>query len=192
MYEYISGTLVNTHINTAIIDVNGIGYKIFTTQHSQKQTSVGENAKFYTHLHVREDIFDIYGFATKEERTTFEMLLSISGVGPKAALNVLSTLTPTELALAIASEDSKAITKVNGVGSKMASRIVLELKDKITKEFETSSVKSFNITPINSTANDAVSALMVLGYSADEAGKAVDGIEAATTEEIVLKALVKL
>lgn len=190
MYEYISGRLAETHLNYAIIDVSGIGYKIFTTQNSLNHASTGEQTQFYTYLHVREDIFDLYGFATKEERTTFEMLLSISGVGPKAALNVLSTLTPAELAIAIASGDYKAITKVNGIGPKVASRIVLELKDKISKEF--ASVKLDNFTPLPAASNDAVSALMALGYSAEQAAKAVEGIDGNTTEEVILKALARL
>ncbi|MDR1101904.1 MAG: Holliday junction branch migration protein RuvA [Clostridiales bacterium] len=190
MYEYISGVLSSKNANTAVVDVGGVGYRMLTTQNSLAACHVGENAIFYTHLHVREDIFDLYGFVTVEERAAFEMLLGISGVGPKAALSVLSCMTPSELALAIVCGDSKAITKANGIGVKVASRIVLELKDKISSEMAAmpeSEAKS--IFAEHTAASDAEAALMVLGYSADAAGRAVKSVGGETTEDIIKNAL---
>ncbi|MBQ6908314.1 MAG: Holliday junction branch migration protein RuvA, partial [Clostridia bacterium] len=153
----------------------------------------GDKVTLYTYLNVHEDVFDLYGFATEDEQTMFLRLLSVSGVGPKAALAVLSVVTPKELALAVITKDSKILTKASGVGVKMAQRIILELADKL-KDSEILPEDATEKTTISTDAqSEAVSALMVLGYSQNEAKSAVSGIDSTLkTEEIVKRALVKL
>lgn len=193
MYYYIKGELVLKQDNFAVVDNGGVGYKIYTSQSSLAGISQGANVTFYTHLYVREDIFDIYGFVTNDELTMFLNLLSVSGVGPKAALAILSAMTPQQLVLAVITSDAKTLTKANGVGAKMAQRVILELKDKL---------KNVDIVPDEAMAEEfisedsggeAVSALMVLGYSQQEAKKAVSKVDLTLpTEEIVKQALLKL
>ena len=193
MYYYIKGELVLKQENFAVVDNGGVGYKIYTSQNSLAGISQGTNVTFYTYLYVREDIFDIYGFVTNDELTMFLNLLSVSGVGPKAALAILSVMTPQQLVLAVITSDAKMLTKANGVGAKMAQRVILELKDKL---------KNVDIIPDEAMAEEfisedsggeAVSALMVLGYSQQEAKKAVSKVDLTLpTEEIVKQALLKL
>ena len=171
MYEYIKGTLAHTGDGYAVIDVGGIGYKIITSNNNLNIAS-GQNVTFYTYLHVKEDIFELYGFATPEERASFLLLLSVSGVGPKAAISILSCLTPANLATAIITNTPKAITAAQGVGPKVASRIILELKDKIgTTEMITSGNEQTS-SP-QSAENEAIVALTSLGYSFNDAAAAV-------------------
>lgn len=196
MYYYIKGRLAKKSDNSVVIDNGGIGYRIYTSANSLSGAGeAGSEIKMYTHLNVREDVFDLYGFITEEERDMFLNLLSVSGVGPKAALAVLSAAAPAKLALAVITGDAKTITKAQGVGPKMAQRIILELKDKLKNE-------DLDILPDDSpetdtkdsgASADAVSALVVLGYSAADASRAVS--EAGTsgnTEEIIKRALVQL
>ena len=134
MYYYIKGKIAKKCENSIIIDNGGIGYRIYTSANSLSTAGEqGSTATIYTHLNVREDVFDLYGFVTEEEREMFLNLISVSGVGPKAALAVLSVTTPAKLALAVITEDIKTITKAQGVGPKMAQRMILELKDKLKK-----------------------------------------------------------
>lgn len=170
MYEYIKGTLAQTGDGYAVIDVGGIGYKLITSNNNLNMPT-GQNVTFYTYLHVKEDIFELYGFATPEERSTFLLLLSVSGVGPKAAISILSCLTPANLATAIITNTPKAITAAQGVGPKVASRIILELKDKIG----TSEMISDNepVMGTQSAENEAIVALTSLGYSFNDAAAAV-------------------
>lgn len=193
MYYYIKGELVLKQDNFAVVDNGGVGYKIYTSQNSISGLMVGSDVTFYTYLYVREDIFDVYGFSTNDELSMFLHLLSVSGVGPKAALAILSVMTPQQLVLAVITSDAKTLTKANGVGAKMAQRVILELKDKL---------KNVDIVPDDAfseeilaedSANEAVSALMVLGYSQQEAKKAVSKVDLTlSTEEIVKQALIKL
>ncbi|MCR4693428.1 MAG: Holliday junction branch migration protein RuvA [Firmicutes bacterium] len=193
MYYYIKGELAIKRDNFAVIDNGGVGYKIYTSAKTLGSFREGDRVTLYTYLNVHEDVFDLYGFASEEEHTMFINLLSVSGVGPKAALAVLSVMTPKELALAVMTKDTKLLTKAQGVGAKMAQRIVLELLDKL---------KNSDIVPDESNAqsvistdaqSEAVSALMVLGYSQNDAKNAVSGIDdTLKTEEIVKRALVKL
>ncbi len=193
MYYYISGKLILKQDNFAVIEAGGVGYKIYTSQNTLNALTQGADARLYTYLHVREDIFDLYGFFANEELSMFLQLLSVSGVGPKAALAVLSVLSPAQLALAVITNDSKALTKAQGVGAKMAQRIILELKDKL---------KNADIVPdgisqadfeADDSRSEAISALMVLGYSQNDAKKAVSGIDPSlSTEEIVRISLAKL
>ena len=160
----------------------------------------GETAMLYTHLQVREDAMDLYGFTTKQEKECFQLLIGISGVGPKAALAILSSVTPDQLALAVMAQDEKALTVAQGVGKKLAQRIILELKDRMTKgqlESASSGISAEEIAPVaaaGSAADDAVAALMVLGYSRAEALSALKGVDtsAMSVDEIVRTALKKL
>lgn len=170
MYEYIKGTLISTGENYVVIDVGGIGYKI-TTSSGNLNTKWGENVTFYTYLHVKEDVFELYGFSSAEERASFLLLLSVSGVGPKAAISILSCLTPSNLATAIITNSPKAITAAQGVGPKVASRIILELKDKIKTTQAIGTAESTETTP--NAENEAVVALTSLGYSFNDAVNAV-------------------
>ena len=192
MYYYISGKLVLKQDNFAVLDNGGIGYKVYTSRTTLDGISGGE-VKLYTYLHVREDIFDLYGFATIEELSMFLQLLSVSGVGPKAALAVLSVVTPSRLALAVITNDTKSLTKAQGVGAKMAQRIILELKDKLKNAEILPKGISEEEFEANDSRSEAVSALIVLGYSQNDAKKAVSGIDASLpAEEIIKIALKKL
>ena len=185
MYDYIKGKIARKGENYAVVEANGIGYRIVTSLRSTECEQ--DDVTFYTHLHVREDIMELYGFTTIEERSSFEMLISISGVGPKAAVSVLSAMSPSALALAVIGGDAKAISRAQGVGPKLAQRIILELKDKV-KDIE---VKDLGEVYVE-TDSEAVSALIVLGYSAQEAKSAVSSAGQGTTEEVIKKALVNL
>ncbi len=170
MYEYIKGTLAATADGYAVIDVGGIGYKIITSNNNLN-IAQGSAVTFYTYLHVKEDVFELYGFSTPEERSSFLLLLSVSGVGPKAAISILSCLTPANLATAIITNTPKAITAAQGVGPKVASRIILELKDKIGT---TEMISKGEIPPTSASAeNEAIVALTSLGYSFNDAAAAV-------------------
>ena len=192
MYYYIKGELILKDAGFVVVENNGIGYKIFTSGYTMANLSE-KIVTLYTYLHVREDIFDLYGFSTNEELSMFQNLISVSGVGPKAALSILSVMSPMSLAAAIITGDAKALTKANGVGAKMAQRVILELKDKL---------KNADIIPdtltkeevINSgSPEEAVSALMVLGYSQNDAKRAVASVDQSlSTDEMITLALKKM
>ncbi|MDY4975339.1 MAG: Holliday junction branch migration protein RuvA [Clostridia bacterium] len=191
MYHYIKGTVVLKGTNYLVIDNNGVGYRIFTSDSVLQRISVDKNEKIYTYLHIREDLMELYGFLTREELSTFEMLISVSGVGPKVGLSLLSTVPPSEFALAVVTNNVKAITRAPGVGPKVAQRIILELKDKLKNDQLIQEAVMYEEPAVD--ANEAVSALMVLGYSQGEAKKAVAAAgEGASTEETVRQALKQL
>jgi Holliday junction DNA helicase RuvA len=179
-------------MNLAVIDCSGVGYEVNTSQNTLGKIEKGKATTLFTHLHVREDVFDIYGFADREELATFRMLLSVSGVGPKAALSILSGATPERIALGVISGDEKIFTKAPGIGKRIAQRVILELKDKLKKEqFTTGAGEIPADGLVAGGASEAVSALMVLGYSQSEAYEAIlpfkkDGL---STEELIRKAL---
>ena len=195
MYYYISCRLAHKDENFIVIDAGGVGYKIYTSLTSiQSAGGIGNNITMYTHLYVREDTQDLYGFVTQEEKSMFLSLLSVSGVGPKAALSILSAAPPAKLAAAVIMGDVKTVTKAQGVGPKLASRIILELKDKLKNEdLQLDEFVGNSETEITDNISEAISALVVLGYSAQEAKKAVKsaGVND-SVEEIIKKALVKL
>lgn len=164
MYDYIKGKLAGKADNYAVVEANGVGYKIITTKSSLANVKEGE-VTFYTYLYVREDIFDLYGFSTIEERSAFELLISVNGVGPKAAVAILSCVTASELAIAIVTDQPKVITVAQGVGNKMAQKIILELKDKIKNQDIKPSAYS---APIDVQEDDTVNALVALGYNQAE------------------------
>lgn len=192
MYYYIKGTYITRGENYAVIDNNGIGYKIFTSEKALEQLSktVGE-VTLYTYLYVREDIMDLYGFTANEEISMFLKLLSVSGVGPKAALSIMSVASVERLAIAIMTGDTKTITKAAGVGSKVAQRVILELKDKIKTNdaIDSGSIQDIDTGDIKT---EAVSALVVLGYSQQEANNAVSKSNGENVEDLVKEALKKL
>ena len=196
MFYYLKGELVLKQENFAVLDISGVGYKIYTSQVSQDSVSVGNEVTFYTYVYVREDILDIYGFTTNDELTMFNHLLSVSGVGPKAALAILSVVTPNQLVLAILTDDAKTLTKASGVGAKVAQRVILELKSKLKNTDilpEEIVGTGVDISAGGDNAQEAVSALTVLGYSQQEAKKAVAKVDASlSTEEIIKQALLKL
>ena len=174
----------------AVIEAGGIGYAIKTTHTTMmKMPPVGSTAVFFTYLYVREDALELFGFADLEELNCFKMLISISGVGPKAALSILSDMTPQKFALYIATGDSKGFTRSKGIGAKTAQRIVLELKDKITNEQVAVGVTDQlpNMEQISSNAGEAISALVVLGYAQSEAAAAVATLDQSLAVEEMIK-----
>lgn len=194
MYYYIKGTLVQKGDNYLVVDANGVGYMIYTSLTSIADVGeTGRNVTMYTYLHVREDVMDLYGFATVEEKNMFMNLISVSGVGPKAALAILSVTTPAKFAVAVVTNDVKTITKASGVGPKMAQRVILELKDKLkTEDLDIDMDEDIGEIP-SDNRSEAISALIVLGYSPNDAQKAVKGIDGTlSVEEIIKKALSSL
>lgn len=195
MYYYVNGTVAEIGPNLAVIDCGGVGYACATTNYTLAQLKRGEQAKLYTYLHVREEIFDLYGFSTQAELSSFKMLLGVSGVGPKAALAILSSGTPDQLALSIVTGDEKSLTGAPGIGKKIAQRIILELKDKLAKEQTGFDARMGTLSPIpaGGKTQEAASALAVLGYSSQEISAALKGVDAALpVEEMIRIALKKM
>ena len=199
MFYYLNGTVAEIAAGLAVIDCGGVGYACATTNYTLSQLKKGERARLYTYLHVREDIFELYGFASQQELNSFKMLIGVSGVGPKAALAILSATTPQNLALSIVTEDEKALTAAQGIGKKIAHRIILELKDKLAKEQSSFTVQGggSGAAPIplgGSKSGEAAAALAVLGYGSQEISTALKGIDmdALPLEEIIRQALKKM
>ncbi|MDD6484933.1 MAG: Holliday junction branch migration protein RuvA [Clostridiales bacterium] len=193
MYYSITGKVIKKEENYAVIDNNGIAYMIMTSLNSL--SSMTESVvTMYTYLNVREDAVELFGFTTIEEKNTFLKLISVSGVGPKAALAILSASTPAKFAVAVITNDVKVITKAKGVGPKLAQRIILELKDKMKNEDLDIDISAAEPEVMMSNCRaEALSALVVLGYSRADAKKAVEKTEdGLSTEEIIKKALAML
>ncbi len=172
MFYYLCGELAYKDLSTCVIDCTGVGYKLTVSQITSESlaSSVGKKVKLFTYLAVREDGIELFGFGSDEERSCFNRLISVSGVGPKAAMSILSIMTPTDLSVAICTENTKAIAKASGIGAKTAARIILELKDKISKDI---SIPDADMLNAGSSAamktggknlSEATEALMVLGY----------------------------
>jgi len=196
MFYYLEGTVTVLANNLAVIDIGGVGYACMTTLNTLSHLETGKRAKLFTYCNVKEDAFDIYGFFGISEKRAFEQLLSVSGVGPKAALSILSSASPESLALAIIGDDESALTIAPGVGKKLAQRIILELKDKVSKEMP--ALKASGFVPQSDIAGqsgtkqrDAAAALTVLGYSQGEISAAMRGldIDELTVEEIIREVL---
>lgn len=198
MFYYLSGTVAHIGPHLAVIDCWGVGYACRTTNHTISKLTVGKASKLYTYINVREDLVELYGFASENELGCFRMLIGVSGVGPKAALAILSSNTPEGLAMAIVSGNEKALTSAPGIGKKIAQRIILELKDKLAKgQLDTVGGESFagGITVIpENKASEAAAALAVLGYSQSEVAVALKGIDldALPLEDIIKQALKKM
>ena len=198
MFYYLKGVVGHMAPNLAVIDCGGVGYACRTTSYTLAALQVGEKAKLFTHLNVREDAMELYGFSTENECNCFRMLIGVSGVGPKAALSILSSTTPEGLATAIITGQEKALTVAPGIGKKIAQRIILELKDKLAKGQLPAAEESFGgsgvtVIPQDKTS-EASAALVVLGYNPAEINAALKGLDldALTLEEIVRQALRKM
>lgn len=193
MYEYIKGKIEYISDDYLIIENNGIGYKIFTSSNTLNNINFDElQNKVFTYLHVREDDLTLYGFISKEELDIFKLLLTVSKIGPKVGLSILSTISPRQLAYSIANEDVNLLSKAPGVGSKTAKRIILELKDKFKSNLETINEKNY----INRSNNidDAITALLALGYTKNEINKVFvnKNLENYSIEDIIKIALTEL
>lgn len=198
MFYYLSGTVAHVEPRLAVIDCGGVGYACNTSSNTLSALTKGKQAKLYTHLAVKEDDMTLYGFATREELNLFRQLLSVSGVGPKAALAILSTTTPSNLALSIITGDTKPLISAPGIGKRIAQRVVLELKDKLAKE-QGETLEQYTVPqnglelPVDKLGESAA-ALAVLGYSQSEINQALKGIELEnlTPEQIIKQALKKM
>lgn len=193
MFAYIKGSLEEKLNNYVVVETMGIGYKIFMSQTAiSKIGEVGDNVKIHTHYHVREDDISLYGFLTNEELKMFELLLSVSGIGAKSAITMLSNISPSEFAMSIITNDLSKLTKVPGIGPKSAQRIVLELKDKLKTEqaiTKTEEVKAVMNT--NETTTEAIAALQILGYHRKEIEKVLEKFDyqSMEVEEIIRNGL---
>ncbi len=198
MIYSVKGEVVHTEANLAVIECGGVGYACRTTFTTlSKLKGIGSQAKLYTYLNVSQDDVSLFGFYDQQELKCFRMLLTVSGVGPKAALSVLSDIPPEKFALTVATGDYKAITKAKGIGAKTAQRIVLELKDKIAKE-QLSGASSVDFSAVSEAVSggatgEAIAALVVLGYSQAEAATVISGLDSSlSTEELIKQALKKI
>ena len=197
LFYFIRGKAAVIEPSLVVIDAGGVGYSINTSFHSSSPLKRGEEVTFYTYLHVREDIFELYGFATQSELSCFKQLIGVSGVGPKAALAILGTVTPEKLSLCIVTGDEKALCAAPGVGKKLAQRVILELKDKINASQISADEVGLPAAaqPTQSSAmEDAIAALIALGYPRAAAVNALKGEEnkGLQTEELIRAALKKL
>lgn len=198
MIYSLHGELIHTEPNLAVVECGGVGYACRTTMNTLKKIGSSGDVKLFTQLNVREDAVDLFGFADTAELQAFRQLTSVSGVGPKAALSILSDITPSKLALCITTGDSKTLTRSPGIGNKIAQRIVMELKDKVAKEQHISAA-DFGIEPATATAAggnaaaEAVTALCVLGFALPQAQAALAGANPdSTVEELIKYALKRL
>ncbi len=194
MIYSLNGKLIHTEADLAVVECGGVGYACKTTLSTLQKIAGEENVILLTYMSVREDAVELFGFADKEELRAFKLLISVSGVGPKAGLAILSAMNPQQFALAIATSDSKSFTQVKGIGKKTAERICLELKDKVAGE--TISVRGQTPIPIpqiGGNIGEAVTALEVLGYSSAEAAGSVSQLDPdLPVEELIKKALIGL
>ena len=204
MLAYIKGNLEMKMTGYVVIDVGGLGYKVFMSEAGiENLGNIGDTVKIHTYYRVREDDISIYGFNTLEELKMFELLLGVSGVGARTALTMLATCTPSEFAIAVVSEDVKALTSIPGIGPKSAKRIILELKDKIKKEQEVEAVreqidkkqkeenKFTEVVQIRGKLSEVTAALQVLGYNKKEIEKVLQKLDykELSIEELIRKGL---
>ncbi len=196
MYAYIKGSLEIKSNDHVIVEANGVGYRIFMSSNAiQRLGELNSVVKVFTHYHVREDNISLYGFCNLEELRMFELLISVSGVGAKSAIAILSNITPSKFALAVISNDVKELTKLPGIGAKSAQRIILELKDKLKTEESIAAESDFEVQSVlakDDNMHEAISALQVLGYPVKDATKAVTSVDCTgvSVEEIIKKALI--
>ncbi|MBE6568561.1 MAG: Holliday junction branch migration protein RuvA [Ruminococcaceae bacterium] len=198
MLYHVRGTLVLCESGLAVVECGGVGYALTISLNTAEKLapSVGTEARLFTHLQVREDGVELFGFGDKEELSAFRLLISVSGVGPKAAMSILSQLTPDRFAYAVCTEDAKALSRANGIGAKTAARIVLELKDKISKDQLTGAPPAIpSAAPMpqakSGKLSEAADALTVLGYSRAEVTETLRHIDtqSLTLEQIITAAL---
>ena len=193
MFYYVDGTVSVLQTGLAVIDCGGVGYACHASQNTISRLKIGTKARLLTYLNVREGIFELYGFIDEEEKSCFEMMIGVSGVGPKAALSILSVAPPDRLALSIITGDEKMLTQAPGIGKKIAQRIVLELKDKV--EQQDVSAPAGSAAPVSSVVDDAQreaqAALQALGYTSAEAARAINLVrdQADTVDALIMLAL---
>ena len=196
MFYYLDGVVAELLPGLAVIDCGGVGYACRTTGNTLSALRRGQRGKLYTFLQVGDGIFDLYGFATQRELDAFRMLLGVSGVGPKAAIAILSAMTPDALKMALVAEDERALTAAPGIGKKIAKRMILELKDRLAGEAFAAPDASGSAPPPSAMGKsaDAAQALAALGYSAQEIQTALKGVDAAnlSVEEIIRQSLKKM
>lgn len=202
MFYYVNGNLEYRDAGTCVIDCGGVGYQLTVSLLTSESLAnkLNQKVKLYTYLAVREDGVELFGFGSSEERACFNQLITVSGVGPKAAINILSSMSPDKFSLAVCTDDVKAISKAQGVGAKTAARIVLELKDKISKNMMSAGAKELSgsnqvgISFESSALSEATEALMVLGYDKNTVLSVLKGINAQNADagEIIKLALKKL
>lgn len=203
MFYYLKGALVHLESGLAVLDVGGVGYKLtisgttYDAMPPNRSVATPPTVCLYTHMAVREDDVELFGFATQEELSSFKLLISVSGIGPKAAMSILTLLSPEKFALAVCTEDKKTIARANGIGPKTAARVILELKDKMLKETDLSSPISTAAPVVSGTSrgklSEAVDALVVLGYSRAEATAVLKDLDPSLElEEMIRAALKKL
>lgn len=197
MFYHIDGTVCEIEPSYTVIDCNGVGYCLFVTTNTLSYLHKGERVKLFVAESIGEANYDLYGFYSKAEKNCFEMLISVSGIGPKAAISILSYNTPESLAAAVINNDDKALSAAPGIGKKTALRVILELKDKIGSYYSDSDVSipaSASQMNKSTSANDAFAALNILGYNNSEISKALAGedISGLSTEQIIKKALKNL
>lgn len=195
MFYHIEGKVTDVEPALVVIDCGGVGYALNAALNTVSRVSLGERAKLYVSEAIGESNFDLYGFYSKEEKRCFEMLTSVSGIGPKAALSILSYNTPDDLALAIINGNDKALTVAPGVGKKIAQRVILELKDKVSKGLgSTSEIKlpAVSVSAQGGVMNDVMAALAVLGYSGSDVAPALKSLDTdGMTAEQIIKAVLK-
>ena len=190
MFAYIKGSLEQKSNNYVVIDVSGIGYKIFmATKAIENLGEIGQVVKVHTHYYVREDNISLYGFNTNEELRMFELLLQVSGIGAKSAIAMLSEISPSSFALAVISDDISQLVKIPGIGKKTAARIVLELKDKLKTEESITKTEEVKLSITNEEeTSEAIAALQVLGYTKREIEKALENVD---TKNLQLEEIIK-
>lgn len=198
MFYYLRGELAYREGNICVIDCGGVGYKLTVSMITADSllTKLGKQVKLYTHLAVREDGIEMFGFGSNEEKECFNKLISVSGIGPKVALSILSTHTPEKLAFAIATDDVALIAKTPGIGKKTAQRIILELKDKLSIEMSadyesTKTISASNFGSKNPNLSEATEALMVLGYDKSTILAALRGVDPTMDAADIIKAVLK-
>lgn len=201
MFNYISGTVADLEPNLAVIDCGGVGFALNVSLYTVQNIKLGEKTKLYTYESIKEDAFDLYGFSSKAEKRCFELLVGVNGVGPKAAMAILSTTTPDGLISAVLNGNEKAITAAAGVGKKLAQRVLLELKDKVGKIDGASpavmtDIPAVSVKGTDKNLADATAGLLVLGYGQAEINHALRGVDTSdmTSQQIiklVLRGMVK-
>ncbi len=196
MFYSVTGTLVTTEIAAAVVDVSGVAFylSISAKTHAKLSPKLGERVTLFTYLSVKEDALDLFGFISQEELHAYKLLISVSGVGPKAAMAILSQLTPEQFAVAVGAGDTKAISKAPGVGAKTAARIILELKDKIAQQLsseEDAQTREDVLLPGRDTLSEATNALLVLGYTRAEAASVLKTLDPTLSLEDMITASLK-
>lgn len=195
MIYSVRGPLISCDMTSAVVECGGVGMKCYISMNTRRKLApIGNEVMLFTHLNVREDAMDLFGFIDPDELEMFRLITSVSGVGPKVALSILSEFEPSALSLYIASGDSKSITRASGVGAKLAQRIVLELKDKLgaTSFADSQELSAAVSVSSSSNASEAVQALVALGYSQSEASLAVGKLDATQSVEFLIKEGLKL